>query len=266
MAGKDKHLDNWKLQSISSFEVQMYVGLFNKFDPWFDYSGLLNYDEVKNVVKALTLEEDVKKQLVDEIRKIFKVLMKDSAEDSLILTTSETMSAPYFLMAFLKVKPKGRGLNKHHVQELIHFHKNNKINGDQIDPVAISKFIKKLSLVQEEHEDVLVFDSRRKTPFQLQELLLVLAEYNKGASEENGPVYSTDSVRDILLHFSNYDVDKNGLLSKEELKKIQEPRYQIEDVDTTFKELDTEDDEHLYITEFFMAVFVERDRKNAIKD
>ncbi|XP_050427410.1 uncharacterized protein LOC126837522 isoform X9 [Adelges cooleyi] len=264
LASNDKINDNPKIQSLSSYEVKIFVGLFNKYDQWFDHSGLLDHDEVKKVVNALNLEDDVEKNLVDKIKYIFNALIRDSV-DSILLISSETINAPKFLEAFLEVKPKGKGLDKKRILELINLYKGHKIAGDYIDPVEIAKFFKNLSIVKQEHEGLLVFDSIRTAPFQLKELLLVSAEYNKEANQENGPVYSTDSVRDVLWNFSKYDVNKNGLIDKKELKGIEERHYQDEDVDSIFEDFDIDRDQHLNIAEYCRMEFTQHERMNAEK-
>ncbi|XP_050427426.1 uncharacterized protein LOC126837524 isoform X5 [Adelges cooleyi] len=249
LASNDKINDNPKIQSLSSYEVKIFVGLFNKYDQWFDHSGLLDHDEVKKVVNALNLEDDVEKNLVDEIKYIFNASIRDSV-DSILLISSETINAPKFLEAFLEVKPKGKGLDKKLILELINLYKGHKIAGDYIDPVEIAKFFKNLSIVKQEHEGLLVFDS---------------IQYNKEANEENGPVYSTDSVRDVLWNFSKYDVNKNGLIDKEELKGIEERHYQDEDVDSIFEDFDIDRDQHLNIAEYCRMEFTQHERMNAKK-
>ncbi|XP_050427420.1 uncharacterized protein LOC126837522 isoform X12 [Adelges cooleyi] len=261
LASNDKINDNPKLQSLSTYEVKLYLGLLNKYD----HSGLLNYNEVKNVIGALNLEQEVEKKLVEEIDNIFIILIQDSIAVSVLHILSETTNAPKFLEVFLKVKPKGKGLNKKRILELINLYKSHKIAGDYIDPVEIAKFFKNLSIVKQEHEGLLVFDSIRTAPFQLKELLLVSAEYNKEANQENGPVYSTDSVRDVLWNFSKYDVNQNGLIDKEELKGIEERHYQDEDVDSIFEDFDIDRDQHLNIAEYCRMEFTQHERMNAEK-
>ncbi|XP_050435464.1 uncharacterized protein LOC126842492 [Adelges cooleyi] len=240
LASNDKINDNPKIQSLSSYEVKIFVGLFNKYDQWFDHSGLLDYDEVKKVVNALNLEDDVEKNLVDKIKYIFNALIRDSV-DSILLISSETINAPKFLEAFLEVKPKGKGLDKKRILELINLYKGHKIAGDYIDPVEIAKFFKNLSIVKQEHEG-----------------LWFLIPYN-------GPLYSTDSVRDVLWSFSKYDVNKNGLIDKGELKGIEERHYQDEDIDFIFEDFDIDRDQHLNIAEYCRMEFAEHERMNAEK-
>ncbi|XP_050440702.1 uncharacterized protein LOC126845817 isoform X2 [Adelges cooleyi] len=174
LANTEKKFDDFTSQSFSSYEITVFVGLFNKCDQSGKHDGLLDYKEVIQVIDALNLEKCVKENLEGAFE-----------ED-------ETFNAAEFLYEFLKVKPEGRGLEMYQVQEMIDLHKNHKIKGDHIDPVEIKNMFTKLSIVNDDYEGLLVFhpNPTRKGPLELQELLIVLAEYNKVADINYNPIES----------------------------------------------------------------------------
>ncbi|XP_050441037.1 uncharacterized protein LOC126845993 [Adelges cooleyi] len=248
LASNDKFFDNWNLSRLASYEVGIYVGAFNECDRRSQHGGLLNSDQINEVIDALILEEDFRKSLSEKFN-------KDLAEN--IFPADKTFNASEFIKGFLEVKPNGRGLNKKQSQDMIDLYMNGDRLGDHIHPAEIKKFFQELSIVKEEYEDrLLEFQSIRKAPFQLQELLLVLAEYNKVADEQTETVYPTDSVRDVLWDFNNNDRDRDGLLSKTELKGVGKRHF-------NFDQFDVDGDSYLNIAEFLMSAFVLHEQKEA---
>ncbi|XP_050423710.1 uncharacterized protein LOC126835273 [Adelges cooleyi] len=97
--------------------------------------------------------------------------------------------------------------------------KKNKTNDDCIQPDKITEFIEGLSIIDGQHEKW-EFESFQKYGLELQELVVVSAEYNKTADEKQRIVISSPNVRELVSWFAFYDKSQDGLLIGEELDDI----------------------------------------------
>ncbi|XP_050427191.1 uncharacterized protein LOC126837345 isoform X6 [Adelges cooleyi] len=164
LANYDKRFDDWWKESIlSSYEVKVYMGAFNIYDLNGTHDGLLDFNEVRQVIDVFNLDDADKNRLAAAFDK-----------------SDVAINASEFLLGFMREKTEGRGLDVDRIQDLIDLHNNHRTHGDHIDSDKIKEFFKKLSIVKNDHEDQLLdFKSIRTSAFELQELSVVSAEYNK---------------------------------------------------------------------------------------
>ncbi|XP_050435496.1 uncharacterized protein LOC126842527 [Adelges cooleyi] len=248
LANNDKKTDDIKKSSLLPYEVKFYVDLFSKKDREGNKDGLLGYDEVMEVIDALDLENwtsfDYSKSALQCLKNGFEINKKINASD--------------FLHRIWEVKPEGTGLDRKQVEDLMTLHNDNKIDG-HINPVGIMKFLKKLSIFKKDYEGQLAFDPKRKAALELQDLLMLSAEYSN--EEKVGTVYTTPSVRQGLSDFSIQDVNKDGLLDNDEVMEIANHYVSTsitkENIVSFMIKHDANKDQRLDLAEFFMALFKE---------
>ncbi|XP_050427187.1 uncharacterized protein LOC126837345 isoform X2 [Adelges cooleyi] len=239
LANYDKRFDDWWKESIlSSYEVKVYMGAFNIYDLNGTHDGLLDFNEVRQVIDVFNLDDADKNRLAAAFDK-----------------SDVAINASEFLLGFMREKTEGRGLDVDRIQDLIDLHNNHRTHGDHIDSDKIKEFFKKLSIVKNDHEDQLLdFKSIRTSAFELQELSVVSAEYNKDVDIKAGSVLTTAVVRFLIWQFNTHDDNKNGLLGTVEFKKLSKHHFPNEDGSLIVWKFDTDDDNRLNIAEFFMAI------------
>ncbi|XP_050423632.1 uncharacterized protein LOC126835231 [Adelges cooleyi] len=239
LAKHNKKSDHWLKRRFATHEVTIYLNLFRYHDKHGgDEDGLLDFEELKNVVKALSLNEDEKERLANPF------------EGDLTINFAE------FLSVFVDIKPVGNGLEESQIDELILI-KDDKVDGDFISATKITEFILGLSIIND-HDENLVFDRIQNSAFELQELVLVAAEYNRTADKNTRKVYSSEIVKKVIAEFHKFDKDKNGKLCKEEAKDIEKSYFlDLKHVGSLIDTYDTDKDEMLDDVELFKLMFKE---------
>ncbi|XP_050420406.1 uncharacterized protein LOC126833238 [Adelges cooleyi] len=235
LADNDKSSDCWQKENVSSFEVTIIVTVFRKFDQKRNNDGLIDYEELKDLIASLSLGQKFKDDLAGQFS-----------------TNDKTINAVELVKAYLEVKPQDGSLDKIHIDELAKLKENK--TGNQINPLGITDFFIKLSIVGEDLKDLLSFTTTREAALELQELLVVIAEYSKGEKDEAIPV---NIVRQIVWQFDQIDKDKDGLLNTNELKKINSGNFEDKDLEKFFKDHDTNKDSYVDIIEFLYALIDE---------
>ncbi|XP_050427981.1 uncharacterized protein LOC126837979 [Adelges cooleyi] len=206
LAKNNKTEDKWVITNLSSQEVVVYLSLFTYNDKHGSIEdGLLNPDEVKSIVEALRLSQGEK----DSLAGFFK--------------DDETVNFAEFLFGFLKVKQTGikelnRGLDINQITFLKMNTLQNKI-GDFIQPPKIISFIHWLRILIGPH-DAWNFEPFQKWPLEIQELVVLSAEYNTIAHDKNGIVIPTSEVRGYVSSFAVHDRTHDGFLSGVELDEV----------------------------------------------
>ncbi|XP_050427125.1 uncharacterized protein LOC126837313 [Adelges cooleyi] len=241
LADNDKKTDCWKENNVSSYEVKIIVTVFREFDKKGKHDGLIDHDELEDLITALSLGEKFKNDLAHEFSTDYK-----------------TINAAELVRAYFNVKPKDGVLDKTQVDELVKL-KDNQI-GNHINPEAITAFFLKLSILKEDYKGHLVFTPIRPVALEVQELLVVSAEYTK--KDKVGTDYLSipiRTVRDIVSQFAEADEDKNGKLDESELEKItlsldSKDQASTTDFNSLLRAHDTNGDKHFDIAEFFLAI------------
>ncbi|XP_050427190.1 uncharacterized protein LOC126837345 isoform X5 [Adelges cooleyi] len=209
---------------LSSYEVKVYMGAFNIYDLNGTHDGLLDFNEVRQVIDVFNLDDADKNRLAAAFDK-----------------SDVAINASEFLLGFMREKTEGRGLDVDRIQDLIDLHNNHRTHGDHIDSDKIKEFFKKLSIVKNDHEDQLLdFKSIRTSAFELQELSVVSAEYNKDVDIKAGSVLTTAVVRFLIWQFNTHDDNKNGLLGTVEFKKLSKHHFPNEDGSLIVWKFDTD--------------------------
>ncbi|XP_050426137.1 uncharacterized protein LOC126836615 isoform X2 [Adelges cooleyi] len=233
LAVMDKGTDDWKVKCFTSQEVNLFVIMFITADQKKKIpQGLLTQHMLRNLIDAqLKLETGIK----EKIKKEFK--------------DGELINAPKFLAAIVKHKPVGRGLNVEQVMKCIDLY-NNHLDGDGcIKSEEIIKIYEKLNIVTNIYNYQVAFESKRPAALDVQELLIVLADYN---NEESG-VLSSKAVRDISWEFKKLDKNKDGVIGKPEIIKIVE-NLNLNVMDSIKTALDHDGAKPKNIAEFFLLI------------
>ncbi|XP_050427245.1 uncharacterized protein LOC126837379 [Adelges cooleyi] len=89
LANNDKTSDRWTKKNVSSFEVTIIVTVFRKFDEKVVNDGLIDYNELKNLVDSLSLTQEFK----DDLKGAFD-------------TDDTAINAAELVKAYLSVKPR----------------------------------------------------------------------------------------------------------------------------------------------------------------
>ncbi|XP_050440967.1 uncharacterized protein LOC126845947 isoform X2 [Adelges cooleyi] len=174
LATNEKGTDSWTDQSVTSFEVLILVSLFDKRDRMGTPDGLLNYEEVMEVVDALILTSEIRKFLGGEFHEGYEY------------------NAVEVVDGYLTEKTDGKGLDYNQIKQL-NIIKDFKKDGVHIDDVEITTFYKKLSLVKDEYKSLLDLKTTRTAPLALQELMVNSSEYYYIQDE----VYSEEDTSEI---------------------------------------------------------------------
>ncbi|XP_050429652.1 uncharacterized protein LOC126838912 isoform X2 [Adelges cooleyi] len=170
LAKNNKTEDKWVTRSLSSQEVIVYLSLFTYQDKQGSIEdGLLNPDEVKSVIQALGLNQAGKRSL------------------EWFFQGDETVNFAEFLFGFLTVKERGiegldRGLDMNQIIYLSNNILQNKRN-DIIQSLKIITFIHGLRIIIGKHDEW-EFERFQKWPLEMQELVVVSAEYNTTANDK----------------------------------------------------------------------------------
>ncbi|XP_050440981.1 uncharacterized protein LOC126845947 isoform X16 [Adelges cooleyi] len=279
LATNEKGTDSWTDQSVTSFEVLILVSLFDKRDRMGTPDGLLNYEEVMEVVDALILTSEIRKFLGGEFHEGYEY------------------NAVEVVDGYLTEKTDGKGLDYNQIKQL-NIIKDFKKDGVHIDDVEITTFYKKLSLVKDEYKSLLDLKTTRTAPLALQELMVnsseyyyiqdevyseedtseidnelggiadhhchnkdchtleqhrLTAEHNQGADKTADLIYTTSSVREFIQEFTLLDADKNGALGDHELIDLVKRLSLNQDIDAITKRFDTDASRQLDVVEFFMV-------------
>ncbi|XP_050434857.1 uncharacterized protein LOC126842046 [Adelges cooleyi] len=193
--------DLWTLKNLSSQEVIVYLSLFIHYDKeGGDLDGLVDSDELKKIIEALSLNDGEKEILTGKFQ------------------DDPTVNFAEFLYGYLDVKQIGRGLDMEQITNLSNI-KKFKTNDDCIQPDKITEFIQGLSIIDGQHEKW-EFERFQKYALELQELVVVSAEYNKTADEKKRIVIPSPAVRDYVSGFAFHDTNQDGLLCGKELDDI----------------------------------------------
>ncbi|XP_050429647.1 uncharacterized protein LOC126838909 isoform X1 [Adelges cooleyi] len=244
LAKNNKIEDSWVIISLSSQEVIVYLSLFTYHEnqgPVVD--GLINLEEFKNIIEGLRLNREEK---------------EDFAE---FLQDDETVNFAEFLFGILAIKYKGidelnRGLDMSQITFLSINILQNK-NNDYIESEKIKEFINWLPIISGVH-DALEFERFQKWPLEMQELVIVSAEYNTTANDKNGIVISTSEVRGYVWRFAVSDTNRDGFLSGNELDNIVNCKEFERFTVSTFMAGDSNEDEKLDILEMFALIIKKR--------
>ncbi|XP_050429650.1 uncharacterized protein LOC126838911 [Adelges cooleyi] len=241
LAKNNKTEDSWEFTSLSSQEVIVYLSLFTYHDkqgPVVD--GLVNHKELENIFNGLRLNRG-------EIGNL-AVFLKDD----------ETVNFAEFLLAFLGIKFRGigelnRGLDMSQITFLSINILQNK-NNDYIESEKIKEFINWLPIISGVH-DALEFERFQKWPLEMQELVVVSAEYNTTANDKNGVVISTSEVRGHIWSFAVSDTNRDGFLSRNELDDGVKCKDFERDTVVSLMKGDRNGDDKLDILEIFALIF-----------
>ncbi|XP_050427980.1 uncharacterized protein LOC126837978 [Adelges cooleyi] len=205
LAKNNKTDDKWVTRSLSSQEVIVFLSLFTYNDKHGSIEdGLLNPDEVKSVIQALKLNQAGKRSL------------------EWFFQGDETVNFAEFLFGFLTVKERGidgldRGLDMNQITFLSNNILQNK-NYDFIPSANIITFIDWLRIVVGQHDEW-KFERFQKWPLEMQELVVVSAEYNTTANDKKGVIPAFE-VRGYVWRFAAHDKNLDGFLSGVELDEV----------------------------------------------
>ncbi|XP_050423794.1 uncharacterized protein LOC126835336 [Adelges cooleyi] len=240
LAQTDKPSDHWLKRRLSSQEVTIYLNLFEYHDQkGGEFDGLINSKELNKIVEALNLNESEKQMLTGRF------------EGDLTINFAE------FIQAFFEIKPQGNGLEEKQIDELILI-KDDKEDGAYIKTTKITQFFIGLSIVNGLDEK-LVFDRIQYSALELQELVLVSAEYNRSADKKTGTVYSTEIVKEVLADFHQFDHNQNGKICKHEAIHIERMYFpKKKNFGSLIDAYDTDADGLLDVAELFRLMFKER--------
>ncbi|XP_050424718.1 uncharacterized protein LOC126835897 isoform X3 [Adelges cooleyi] len=241
LAKTDMPSDHWLKRRFATHEVTIYLNLFRYHDENGGVEdGLLDFKELKNVIQALSLNEDEKESLA----KTFKGDL--------------TINFAEFLLAFVDIKPEGNGLTEKHIKELVLI-KDTNVVVPYINNTYVTEFIKKLSIVDVQDMNW-TFERFQNYALECQELVVFAAEYNKTAEVEHELVIPTSEVRVKLSDFAFHDKNFDGLLNGIELDEFVRNHFKGDTVGALLKCGDINDDNSFDIVELFVVIFKKRER------
>ncbi|XP_050426664.1 uncharacterized protein LOC126836982 [Adelges cooleyi] len=195
----DKDTDDLRDSSFTTYEVRLFMRMFNIKDQKGVHDGFLTYAELVNLFDVdLYLEPDVKKNIKNE------------------LNSGDSINALKFLTTILKHKSKGNGLDKTQIMKVIRLYKP--ISG-YFDDSYQQEFYNKLNIVSKDYKKLLEFEHVQPPALELQEFLVFWAEYNT-EDHGNSRFFSSSDVRDFIYEFNLYDRKSDGVITFEEFKPI----------------------------------------------
>ncbi|XP_050426331.1 uncharacterized protein LOC126836750 [Adelges cooleyi] len=210
LADQDKTSDHWEEKGLTTYEVKLFVRMFDAHDKKSVHDGLLTNDELVNLFdKDLNLDRDAKEQIKNEF------------------INDDSINVPKFLAAIVKHKPEGRGLDKTQIEKCFALYRSHL---SHLITRAQNELLQTLHIVSDEYKNLLEFEHVRSAAKELQEFLVFWAEYNKGV-DDNAPLLTSRQVREYIWKFTLHDQDKDGVLNFSEFNQLASTYFPGEDAE-----------------------------------
>ncbi|XP_050438730.1 uncharacterized protein LOC126844518 [Adelges cooleyi] len=194
LADNNKKTDSWMVEGFTTYEVKLFVRMFNVQDKEGEHDGLLDKAElIKLLNDKFILTESHKENIINEF------------------TDGKSINILPYLAAILKYKNKYRHhLNKAQIDKCHDVYKKSK---KHLNRKKQSELFQDLYIVSMRYEHLL--DIKHERPaHELQEILIFYSEYSR-INDLTAPVIS--NVRHQMWDFNYYDKNLDGLLVNQEL-------------------------------------------------
>ncbi|XP_050442588.1 uncharacterized protein LOC126846826 [Adelges cooleyi] len=196
LAYNKKELFTWMEISLSTYEVELFVRMFNAQDTLGESDALLTQDEFNDLIdNGFNLKADVKELIKNEYK------------------GENTIHVLQFLAAMLKYKKMGKGLNNAQLNKCYALYTNSS-NGF-LDSHKRRKLLETLNIVSDEYVELLDFKNVYPAAQELKVLLVLWSEYNEDVDVTSDSVsfLTTEEVWLGICDFTQYDDNGDGLLS-----------------------------------------------------